>query len=135
MEDNKENEIFQKISSIINHIFSELKLDIVEDKNFDNIGFENSLKELKLLSRDYKNNELNLFIHFLQKLFLNENGNFEFELSEIYDLMKLNDIQLIFTSLKTNLQKHDFYQFLIDIGEIYSNIYINYGDDFNKIEN
>ena len=131
----EENTIFQELSAIITPIFSKLKLEIDEEPNAQKISFEQSIEKLKALNTDNDNNELNLYINFIKNLFLNNNNNFEFDISGSYKYIEPKEIKDIFIALKNNLIKQDFFQFLVDIGEIFSKINVEYDDnEINNIE-
>ena len=60
----------EDLLEISKSILSNLK---IIDKKESNINFDKAIEELKTLTTKHKNNELNLFIHFLKNLFLSDN--------------------------------------------------------------
>lgn len=130
MEDKKSNPIIQELYYIAQTILS--NLGILEQKELK-IKFKNSIKKLKLFETNCEEDEINIYIYFMQKLFLDENKKFDFDINILYKTIKKNDAKKIFDSLMNNLIKQDFFQFLLDIGEIFSSIYFNY-DDIESIK-
>jgi len=121
---------------ILNH------LNIIKLENIGNFsdGIKN-LKEFKL-STDINENNLNLFIHFLQRLFLDEKKEFDFDLQKLTNILEKKTIEKIFTELIYGIEDHDFFNFLKNIGSIFTSIYFIdpkvgdfLNDDINKCKN
>ena len=116
-----EEELYFIVKAIISH------LDIIDAKELE-INFKESIMKLASLTPDYPNDDINNFVYFLQHLFLNDEKNFEFDLTPIYKIIEAKDIKEIFECLMNDILLKKFFGFLNDIGNIFVKIYFDYKD-------
>ena len=129
MEHSIEKEITRELILITKAILSHLNVLQLKDLK---TNFEDSIKKLSKLTLESQNYNLNNFIYFIQNLFLDENGNFDFDPTYVYEEINRDDLVNIFKCLLKNLEALNFLNFLLDVGEIFSDIYFNY-EDMTKI--
>ena len=66
---------------------------------------------------------MNLFTHFLQQLFLDENKEFDFDIKKLANILREKTIKKIFDELINGIEEHDFFDFLKNIGSVFASIY------------
>ena len=111
--------IKEELSCIITSFLSEM--DILENKTIK-INIQNAVKKFSTLSPNLGNDDFNNFIYLCQKLFLNSSNNFDYNIEEVYKYIKRKDVIIIFSCLLSKINKENFFEFLIELGEIFSDI-------------
>ena len=91
-------------------------------------NFNDMIKKLSSLDTTYENNEINNFVYFLKKLFLDKNNNFDFSLFLICEKIPENEVKLIFNFLLQRIEEFNFFNFLIDLGKIFAKLYFQKED-------
>ena len=117
----KEKDItgYQKLLFILETILDHLK--IIESKNKGD--FNDELKKLREFNADAKENNWQLFEYFLQQLFLDNEKEFDFNLSLLIKIIPKEIIIKVFTELKDGIEVHNFFNFLIKIGTLFASFY------------
>ena len=93
-QEKKDNTGYEKLLLILKIILNHL--NIIPSENIGNISDGvKYLKELKF-STDINDNNLNLFTHFLQQLFLDENKEFDFDIKKLANILREKTIKKIF---------------------------------------
>ena len=120
-QEKKDNTGYEKLLLILKIILNHL--NIIPSENIGNISDGvKYLKELKF-STDINDNNLNLFTHFLQQLFLDENKEFDFDIKKLANILREKTIKKIFDELINGIEEHDFFDFLKNIGSVFASIY------------
>ena len=88
------------------------------------MNFEEAVKKLSAFNLDYTNNKINIFVYFLQNLFLDEKKiKLDFDLNQIYTLVPQKTIINILELLMARIKEFNFFKFLVDIGGIFTKLY------------
>ena len=113
----------EELSSIIESILA--RMNILQNNDIK-INFQNAVKKLSTISPNFENDDFNNFIYLSQKLFLDSSNDFDYNIKEVHKYIKAKDVRIIFSCLLRNINKGNFFEFLIELGEIFTDIYSNY---------
>ena len=113
----------EELSSIIESILA--RMNILQNNDIK-INFQNAVKKLSTFSPNFENDDFNNFIYLSQKLFLDSSNDFDYNIKEVHKYIKAKDVRIIFSCLLRNINKENFFEFLIELGEIFTDIYSNY---------
>ena len=129
MENSTVSEKKQELLEILTLILSHLKIN---DKCNPSKSLKITAKNLNSFSVGEEDKELFHFSFFMKKLFLNDNGKFDFNIKTLKDFISLENIKKIFVSL----DECTFLEFLFELGEIICEIYYNkVTKNFNNLIN
>ena len=118
---NRQKELIDIISSIL----SSLKL---KKKKRDSILFSLG-KKLSLIqvqddeNQADKSGDYQHFYFFVKQLFLDENENYNLDLDKLKEILGEEKIKEILESLIENIKSGNFLDFLLYLGELFSNLY------------
>ena len=118
-----EEDSYDKLVAILEKIIAHLNIIKLGDTKEDNL--ENAISLLKSFNIDDEmDDNLCLYIYFIQNLFLDENSNFDFEINKLQEYLETQMIKKIFQSLVNELQERsDFFNFLAEISKIFMILY------------
>ena len=123
--ENTNDAIKEELSYIIESILTHM--NVLEIKTLK-INFKKSVKKLSELTTNYENNDINNFIYFSKNLFVDSKNNFDYDVNKVYCYITKEDLKNIFSSLLKNIHEENFFTFLVQLGEIFEEIYSNYDD-------
>ena len=137
MEVTKPSKSQKELLDIISSILSSLKLKKRKrDAVLLSLG-----KKINLIhvqdeeNQEEKNQDFQHFYFFVKQLFLDEKGNYDLDLNKLKEIIGEEVLKEILESLIENLKSGNFLDFLLYLGELFSNLYFT-KDSFNaKVKN
>ena len=137
MEVTKPSKSQKELLDIISSILSSLKLKKRKrDAVLLSLG-----KKINLIhvqdeeNQEEKNQDFQHFYFFVKQLFLDEKGNYDLDLNKLKEIIGEEVLKQILESLIENLKSGNFLDFLLYLGELFSNLYFT-KDSFNaKVKN
>lgn len=124
---NNQTELVNIVESIL------VNIKIIE-KEEARIPFKDAITKLYSLKHENILDDSRHFIFLVKNVFLDKNGNFDFEIDKLREYIKSEKgIKDIFNSLLECVESKKFLDFLLDLGGLISNIYFDKGFN-NTIE-
>lgn len=116
------------ITSIKNN---ENKIVNVSSKDKEVLG-----KKINSLKVEGEDRDLELLTFFVKQLFLDEQGNFDFDFEMLDKFMGEESIITLFNSLKKCVEEKNFLDFILELGELFSEMYFkpNIDDLITELE-
>ena len=125
IKNNNQREFINIVESIL------IKIKVLEKKQ-TTISFKEAIAKLYSLKHENIRDDSRHFIFFSKNLFLDKNGNFDFEIAKLSFYIKSEkSIKDIFNSLLECIESKKFLDFLLELGDIISTIYFDKG--FNNV--
>ena len=125
---NNQTELIKIAESII------VNMKILEKKQAS-LSFQEAITKLHSLKDENKRDDLSHFIFFMKNLFLDKNGNFDFEIEKLREYIKSEKgIKDIFNTFLECVKSRKFLDFLLELGDLISAIYFDKGLDEDIIE-
>ena len=125
---NNQTELIKIAESIL------VNMKILEKKQAS-LSFQEAITKLHSLKHENKRDDLSHFIFFMKNLFLDKNGNFDFEIEKLREYIKSEkDIKDIFNTFLECVKSRKFLDFLLELGDLISAIYFDKGLDEDIIE-
>ena len=125
---NKQTELIKIAESIL------VNMKILEKKQAS-LSFQEAITKLHSLKDENKRDDLRHFIFFMKNLFLDKNGNFDFEIEKLREYIKSEKgIKDIFNTFLECVKSKKFFDFLLELGDLISAIYFDKGLDEDIIE-
>lgn len=122
----KRQSLLDITSSIINtlNIYKKKKVALPNNKDIQ------SLEKFKCEKNDI---DLFHFSLFIKKLFLSEKGTFDLDVVKLKEIIGEKALSDVFNSIIKCVEFKTFLSFIIELGEIYSYMYLNGEDKFQEI--
>ena len=125
---NNQTELIKIAESIL------VNMKILEKKQAS-LSFQEAITKLHSLKDENKRDDLRHFIFFMKNLFLDKNGNFDFEIEKLREYIKSEKgIKDIFNTFLECVKSRKFLDFLLELGDLISAIYFDKGLDEDIIE-
>ena len=125
---NKQTELIKIAESIL------VNMKILEKKQAS-LSFQEAITKLHSLKDENKRDDSRHFIFFMKNLFLDKNGNFDFEIEKLREYIKSEKgIKDIFNTFLECVKSRKFLDFLLELGDLISAIYFDKGLDEDIIE-
>ena len=125
---NNQTELIKIAESIL------VNMKILEKKQAS-LSFQEAITKLHSLKDENKRDDLSHFIFFMKNLFLDKNGNFDFEINKLGEYIKSEKgIKDIFNTFLECVKSRKFLDFLLELGDLISAIYFDKGLDEDIIE-
>ena len=125
---NKQTELIKIAESIL------VNMKILEKKQAS-LSFQEAITKLHSLKDENKLDDSRHFIFFMKNLFLDKNGNFDFEIEKLREYIKSEKgIKDIFNTFLECVKSKKFFDFLLELGDLISAIYFDKGLDEDIIE-
>ena len=125
---NNQTELIKIAESIL------VNMKILEKKQAS-ISFQEAITKLHSLKDENKRDDSRHFIFFMKNLFLDKNGNFDFEIEKLREYIKSEKgIKDIFNTFLECVKSRKFLDFLLELGDLISAIYFDKGLDEDIIE-
>ena len=125
---NKQTELIKIAESIL------VNMKILEKKQAS-LSFQEAITKLHSLKDENKRDDSRHFIFFMKNLFLDKNGNFDFEIEKLREYIKSEKgIKDIFNTFLECVKSKKFFDFLLELGDLISAIYFDKGLDEDIIE-
>ena len=125
---NNQTELIKIAESIL------VNMKILEKKQAS-LSFQEAITKLHSLKHENKRDDLSHFIFFMKNLFLDKNGNFDFEIEKLREYIKSEKgIKDIFNTFLECVKSRKFLDFLLELGDLISAIYFDKGLDEDIIE-
>ena len=96
------------------------------------ISFKEAIAKINKFKVEDKNKELKHFVFFVKNLFLGENESFDFDSAKLIKILTKNVVKNIFDSLIEYIKSNSFLDFLLKLGDIFSDTFFK-NDDFGKL--
>ena len=122
MEDIQITEKQKELLDIVLSILSSLK---IKEEKENQIPLKDAIVKIKQFFCKDEDKELEHYAYFVKQLFLDENGNLDFNSEQLIEMISKNTVISIFDSLIECIKMKPFLEFLLLLGEIFSDIYIN----------
>lgn len=137
MEVKKSSKSQKELLEIISSILSSLKLKTIKINDILlNLGKKmNLIKVQDEENQEEKNQDFHHFYFFVRQLFLDEKGNYDLDLNKLKEIIGEEAIKEILKSLIDNLKFGNFLDFLLDLGQIFSNLYFIKEGFNSKVKN
>ena len=125
---NNQTELIKIAESIL------VNMKILEKKQAS-LSFQEAITKLHSLKDENKRDDSRHFIFFMKNLFLDKNGNFDFEIEKLREYIKSEKgIKDIFNTFLECVKSKKFFDFLLELGDLISAIYFDKGLDEDIIE-
>ena len=125
---NNQTELIKIAESIL------VNMKILEKKQAS-LSFQEAITKLHSLKDENKRDDSRHFIFFMKNLFLDKNGNFDFEIEKLREYIKSEKgIKDIFNTFLECVKSKKFLDFLLELGDLISAIYFDKGLDDDIIE-
>ena len=125
---NNQTELIKIAESIL------VNMKILEKKQAS-LSFQEAITKLHSLKDENKRDDSRHFIFFMKNLFLDKNGNFDFEIEKLREYIKSEKgIKDIFNTFLECVKSRKFLDFLLELGDLISAIYFDKGLDEDIIE-
>ena len=125
---NNQTELIKIAESIL------VNMKILEKKQAS-LSFQEAITKLHSLKDENKRDDSRHFIFFMKNLFLDKNGNFDFEINKLGEYIKSEKgIKDIFNTFLECVKSRKFLDFLLELGDLISAIYFDKGLDEDIIE-
>lgn len=125
---NNQTELIKIAESIL------VNMKILEKKQAS-LSFQEAITKLHSLKHENKRDDSRHFIFFMKNLFLDKNGNFDFEIEKLREYIKSEKgIKDIFNTFLECVKSTKFFVFLLQLGDLISAIYFDKGLDEDIIE-
>ena len=124
MEEVEISEKQEELIDIIISLISELKISEYEDVN---MHFKDALEKIKSFNVEEKDTDLKHYVFFVKQLFLGDNGNLDIDSEKLIGILTKDIVEKIFDSLIESIPLNDFFDFLVQLGQIFSFIILKKG--------
>ena len=125
---NNQTELIKIAESIL------VNMKILEKKQAS-LSFQEAITKLHSLKHENKRDDSRHFIFMMKNLFLDKNGNFDFEIEKLREYIKSEKgIKDIFNTFLECVKSKKFFDFLLELGDLISAIYFDKGLDEDIIE-
>ena len=122
----KQEELLDIVQSIL------FSLKIKEEKE-NQIPLKDAIVKIKQFVCKDEDKELEHYAYFVKQLFLDKSGNLDFNSEQLIEMISKDTVTSIFDSLIECIKMKPFLEFLLLLGEIFSDIYINQQMNFEDI--
>ena len=85
-------------------------------------------------NQEDKSQDFHHFYFFVKQLFLDENGNYDLNLNKLKEIIGEEAIKEILQSLSQNIQSGSFLDFLLYLGDLFSNLYFTKDKFVSKVK-
>lgn len=110
----------KELIDIITSVVSSLKISGNEKVN---ISFKDAIKKINSFNVDNENKELKHFAFFVKNLFIGKSGSFDLDSVKLKKILSEDAVKSIFEALIECIESKTFLDFLLQLGEIFSQIY------------
>ena len=118
----------QELIDIIISVVSALQIHNKKSR----ISFKETIEKIRTFKVEDKNKELKHFVFLVKNLFLGKNESFDFDSSKLINILTKDVVKDIFDSLIEYIKSNSFLDFLLKLGDIFSDTFFK-DDNIEKL--